>query len=225
MEKFNITFAQYAAATDVIGKMREIIKEYGQVSVADLYALTGVYSCYTDNNYGWKDLNQSLLVCDCKKREYKLELPNPEPLEKKCVDKGKECTDERCTENRYGYHCPHCQSLNIREVSGYHEEGAPYGTIGYECTDCHTTFTVDVFDEAALKQENERLKQELEETKNRLKESNDKLTRISTDTARLCPIMDGFGEMLNDQFIVHCTNRNHKYFIYKTVFKYSDFKN
>jgi phosphopantetheine adenylyltransferase len=82
-----------------------------------------------------------------------------------------------------------------------------------------------VFDEAALKKENAQLRKELEETKNRLKESNDKLTRIDNDMARLCTLMDAFGEMLNDQFIVHCVSRKHKDFIYETVFKYSNLKN
>ena len=58
----------------------------------------------------------------------------------------KDCTDERVTENRYGYACPHCQSLNIREVSNYHENGNAYQTLGYCCSDCHCTFTVDNYD-------------------------------------------------------------------------------
>lgn len=168
MSKYEIKFEKCSEAWGVINKMKDIINEYGQVSVADQKELCGQKSTYTDNNYGWKELKNKFIVYDAASRNYVLHLNQPEPL-----DKG--CTYDRCTENRYGYTCPHCQSLNLREISGYHEEGAPYGTIGYECTDCHTTFTVDVFDEAALKQENERLKQELEETKRELENTKNRL--------------------------------------------------
>lgn len=164
MSKYEIKFEKCSEAWGVLDKMKDILKEYGQVSVADQKELCGHNHTYTDNNYGWKELRNHFITYDAASKKYTLHLNQPEPL-------GKGCTDERVTENRYGYACPNCQSLNIREVSGYHEEGAAYGTIGYECTDCHTTFTVDVFDEAALKQENERLKQELEETKKELEEA------------------------------------------------------
>lgn len=155
--EFKFEFEKCHKVYGALIKMKDIIKEYGQVRVADVKELCGQESTYTDNHYGWEELRTYHVVYNATSKKYSLHLPKPEPL-------NGWCTDDRCTENRYGYRCPHCQSLNIREVSGYHEEGAPYGTIGYECTDCHTTFTVDVFDEAALKKENEQLRQELEET-------------------------------------------------------------
>lgn len=188
MSKYEIKFEKCSEAWGVINKMKDIIKEYGQVSVADQKELCGQKSTYTDNNYGWKELKNKFIVYDAASRNYVLHLNQPEPLDKAC-------TDDRCTENRYGYTCPHCQSLNLREISGYHEEGAPYGTIGYECTDCHTTFTVDVFDEAALKQENERLKQELEETKKELeelKEKNQKKSLINYSKVDCLTIQNAF---------------------------------
>jgi hypothetical protein len=44
-------------AQDVLNSLVDIIDEYGQASVADLNDLIGVSGKYTDNDYGWDNLN------------------------------------------------------------------------------------------------------------------------------------------------------------------------
>lgn len=43
-------------AEEVIDHLREIIEEYGAVSVKDLYGFLGITSSYTDGKWGWDDL-------------------------------------------------------------------------------------------------------------------------------------------------------------------------
>lgn len=46
-------------AEEVIDRLLDIIDEYGEASVADLYALVGIDSDYTDNKYGWTNLSMA----------------------------------------------------------------------------------------------------------------------------------------------------------------------
>ena len=188
MSKYEIKFEKCSEAWHLVEKMKDIIKEYGQVRVADQKELCGHNHTYTDNNYGWKELRNHFITYDAASKKYTLHLSQPEPLEKGC-------TYDRCTENRYGYRCPHCQSLNLREVSSYHNAGDSYQTIGYCCSDCHTTFTVDNYDVPEcdrdqfyaggvivdlVKTENEQLRKELEEVKKELEEYVEKC-RVHTE--------------------------------------------
>lgn len=43
----------------VIDRLLDIIDDYGAASVADLYALVGIDSDYTDNKYGWTNLSMA----------------------------------------------------------------------------------------------------------------------------------------------------------------------
>lgn len=43
----------------VIDRLLDIIDDYGAASVADLYALVGIDSEYTDNKYGWTNLSMA----------------------------------------------------------------------------------------------------------------------------------------------------------------------
>lgn len=49
-------------AEDVLTRMDELLENYGMVSVADLYDLVGVSGNYTDNNYGWFNINNAEVV-------------------------------------------------------------------------------------------------------------------------------------------------------------------
>lgn len=42
-------------AEDVVSSMEELVRNYGEASVADLCSLVGVTSQFTDNKYGWTD--------------------------------------------------------------------------------------------------------------------------------------------------------------------------
>lgn len=65
-------------AEEVLDRMLEMLDEYKMVSVADLYDLVGISSQYTDNNYGWTNLNSAEVV---RTRDgYMIKLPNAKPL-------------------------------------------------------------------------------------------------------------------------------------------------
>lgn len=51
-----------AEAETVLIRMDEIMAEYGTVRVADLYDLVGATGQYTDNNYGWTDIQSARVV-------------------------------------------------------------------------------------------------------------------------------------------------------------------
>lgn len=57
----------------VIDRLLDIIDDYGAASVADLYALVGIDSEYTDNKYGWTNLSMAS-VSRCRDG-YSLNLP------------------------------------------------------------------------------------------------------------------------------------------------------
>lgn len=53
----NLTSDSRADMEGILEQMWQAIREYGQVSVGDLYDLAGITSNYTDNKYGWHDLS------------------------------------------------------------------------------------------------------------------------------------------------------------------------
>jgi hypothetical protein len=65
-------------AEAVVDKMFHQIEKYGQVTVADLYDLVGITSAYTDNKWGWIDLQGT----DIRRTRdgYLLKLPPPDSL-------------------------------------------------------------------------------------------------------------------------------------------------
>ena len=69
-----------SAAEEVLDRMDELIKEYGQVAVADLYDLVGITGSYTDNKYGWTNLRNAEAIRD--RDGYLLRLPKALPLSK-----------------------------------------------------------------------------------------------------------------------------------------------
>ena len=56
-----IIFANASDAQDVLNNMIEFMEDYGVVSVADLYDLTGIPSNCNDNNYGWKNIDRTFV--------------------------------------------------------------------------------------------------------------------------------------------------------------------
>lgn len=67
-------------AEEVIDRMNELIAEYGEVSVADLYDLVGITGNYTDNNYGWDNITNAEPVRV--NGGYLISLPKVRPLKK-----------------------------------------------------------------------------------------------------------------------------------------------
>lgn len=66
-------------AEEVLDGMIDIIKNYGVVSVADMYDLVGITGNYTDNKYGWTDLRTARVERD-RDGGYILKLPRALPL-------------------------------------------------------------------------------------------------------------------------------------------------
>lgn len=83
MEPFDfdeIILATRIEADEVIERMYYLLEKYETVSVADLYDLVGISGSYTDDKYGWVQLDGSSVS---RIREgYVLNLPKPEPLPK-----------------------------------------------------------------------------------------------------------------------------------------------
>lgn len=71
-------------AVAVLDEMRDVIEQYGQVSVADYYDLIGFDPEITDNSYGWTDLSSARVVSvygrEVNNRGYQLDLPEAEAI-------------------------------------------------------------------------------------------------------------------------------------------------
>lgn len=74
----NVVFDGRGDAEVVLEQMNEIISNYGMVSVADLYELSGMTGNFTDNRYGWYDLRTATVLRG--RDGYELQLPRPQPL-------------------------------------------------------------------------------------------------------------------------------------------------
>jgi hypothetical protein len=66
-------------ADEVLYTMYDLLRDYGAVTVEDLYELIGERSEYTDQKWGWTDLTGSRVrrIRD----GYLLEIPEPRPLD------------------------------------------------------------------------------------------------------------------------------------------------
>lgn len=67
-------------AEEVIDRLFDILSQYGQVSVAHLYELTGVQSSHTDIKWGWTQLRGAKAV-PLRQGGFLLDLPEPEPFD------------------------------------------------------------------------------------------------------------------------------------------------
>lgn len=65
-------------AEAVLMRLDEVMETYEQVRVADLYDLVGITGNYTDNNYGWTNIQNAQVV---RVRDgYKIKMPRAIPL-------------------------------------------------------------------------------------------------------------------------------------------------
>lgn len=74
----NLDFEFRADADDTLSQMYDAIRQYGQVSVGDLWDLMGVSNESTDYNYGWYNLDGAFIKGI--PGGYRLMLPRPVPL-------------------------------------------------------------------------------------------------------------------------------------------------
>lgn len=75
----DIVLGSRTDALNVLSSLRSRIEEYDACTVADFYDLVDITSNFTDNNYGWTDL-QSAYISQVR-GGYILVLPKPEFLE------------------------------------------------------------------------------------------------------------------------------------------------
>lgn len=68
-----------AEAEEVLSSLVELIDTYGVATVSDFYDLIGMTSDFTDNKYGWKNLNRSSV--NRVRDGYILSMPRPIPLD------------------------------------------------------------------------------------------------------------------------------------------------
>lgn len=62
----------------VIESLRELIEQYGNAKVQNLYSLVGISSDFTDQKYGWTNLTRASVIPV--REGYLLDLPRPEVL-------------------------------------------------------------------------------------------------------------------------------------------------
>jgi hypothetical protein len=74
----DVIFETRAEAEEVLLRLEEAAKEYGQVSVADLFDLAGITGSYTDNKYGWTNLRNAYVDRD--RDGWRLSMPKAMPL-------------------------------------------------------------------------------------------------------------------------------------------------
>ena len=75
----NISFEYRGDAEMVLEQMDNMLREYGSVSVADMYEAAGLPAPpYTSNKYGWERLGDARIVRQ--NGEYVLVLPRPRPI-------------------------------------------------------------------------------------------------------------------------------------------------
>lgn len=66
-------------AEEVLARMDELMDTYGLVRVADLYDLVGITGDYTDNKYGWTNIQRAEIV---RVREgYVIKMPRAIPID------------------------------------------------------------------------------------------------------------------------------------------------
>lgn len=75
----DIVLADRGEAEQVLSLLVDLVVDYGQATVADLYDLVGITSNFTDNKYGWVNLSRASVV---RVRDgYLIQLPRTEVLD------------------------------------------------------------------------------------------------------------------------------------------------
>lgn len=75
----DIILTNRGEAEEVLDKLQDLVNDYNQAQVADLYSMIGVTPAYTDNKYGWTDLRGSRV--DAVRGGYLLVLPRTTALD------------------------------------------------------------------------------------------------------------------------------------------------
>ena len=75
----DVIFSSRGDAEEVLNQMADAIATYGSVSVADFYDLVGMTANYTDNKYGWYDIQGRAYVQPIS-GGYIIRLPKPTTL-------------------------------------------------------------------------------------------------------------------------------------------------
>lgn len=74
-----IVLASRGEAQDVLDRMDELMDSYGLVRVADLYDLVGITGNYTDNKYGWTNIQSAEII---RVRDgYMIKMPRAVPID------------------------------------------------------------------------------------------------------------------------------------------------
>lgn len=77
-----VTFSERGFAEEVLEEMRMCIREYGNVSVLEFYDISGVsvyhQGQYTNNNYGWTDLDNAYVERTAE--GFSIHFPKPRPI-------------------------------------------------------------------------------------------------------------------------------------------------
>ena len=76
----DITLQSRADAEAVLEQLRDMLKAYGAVTVADLYDSVGISHSFTDVKYGWSDLRNADVARDAD--GWYVKLPNAYPLDR-----------------------------------------------------------------------------------------------------------------------------------------------
>ena len=75
----DIVLTSRGEAQDVLDRMFELMDSYGLVRVADLYDLVGITGNYTDNKYGWTNIQSAEIV---RVRDgYLIKMPKAMPID------------------------------------------------------------------------------------------------------------------------------------------------
>lgn len=68
-----------AEAEDIMRSMYEQLDQYGSASVMDLYDFAGVDTTWTDNDWGWDDLDEAAIIRRAHD-QYVIKMPKPIPI-------------------------------------------------------------------------------------------------------------------------------------------------
>ncbi len=71
----DIFFDERNDAENTLGRMMELIAEYGQATIGDLYSLVGLSPNYTHESWGWEDLRRCPILYTTE--GYLIDLPEP----------------------------------------------------------------------------------------------------------------------------------------------------
>lgn len=75
----DIILATRAEANEVIDRLYDLIAQYDQATVADLYELVGITANHVDQKWGWTEMH-GVAATRMRNGSFLLDLPRPEPL-------------------------------------------------------------------------------------------------------------------------------------------------